>query len=246
MFEPFVGGGAFSFSISNFGSPFHTPGKCLHINDINEDLILAYKIIRDDPKELMRALLSITKDKSKAEFERIKKSNPKLHVSRASRFIYLNRTCFNGLWRVNSKGEFNVPWGKLNNPTIFNKENIIACSHALQGASITNLDFSSALEVPKKGDFVYIDPPYIAMSNSSSFSRYAKSDFGLVQHFALAGAIRGLSQKGVNVMLSNSDTKLTRDIYGEVLNIQKIQVQRSISAKAQSRVSVGEVIATNY
>jgi DNA adenine methylase len=246
VFEPFVGGGAFAFSLYDKMSPFFTPGRNLYINDVNPDLVLCYSTIRDCPDDLMKALKSITKTKSKAEFEKIKSSRPDKSVEKAARFIYLNRTCFNGLWRVNSKGDFNVPWGKLKDPKIFDESNILLVHDRLQGASITNLDFSAAMEECNKGDFVYLDPPYLPLSASSSFSKYAKSDFGLVQHFALAGAIRALTKRGVMVMLSNSDTKLTREIYGDILAIERIKVQRSISANAASRVQVGEIIATNY
>ena len=246
VFEPFLGGGAFSFALSNSNSKFFTPGKNLIINDVNRDLVLAYLALRDNPDALITQLKKITRTKSKSEFERVKYSNPKDDLSRAARFIYLNRTCFNGLWRVNSKGEFNVPWGNLQDPLIYSEENFFACSKSLQRATITNLDFASALQRVSPNDFVYLDPPYIPLTNSSSFSKYAKNDFGIMQHFALAGVIRRLVDVGAKVMLSNSDTKLTQEIYGSVLKIKRIKVQRSISAKASSRVAVGEIIATNF
>lgn len=246
VFEPFVGGGAFAFSLGIEGSKHYTPGKNLFINDVNEDLVCAYVAIRDNPKKLIEKLEEIVKTKSKAEFERIKKSSPKSSIERAARFIYLNRTCFNGLWRVNSRGEFNVPWGKLKNPLIFDEQNILNCHVRLRDATITNLDFSLALKTCKEGDFVYLDPPYIPLTPSSSFSKYAKGDFGLGNHLALAETIEKLTLRGVRVLLSNSDTKTTREIYGDVMNFQKIQVQRSISANSSSRISVGEIIGTNY
>jgi DNA adenine methylase len=246
VFEPFLGGGAFSFAILNANSQFWTKSKHLFLNDINQDLILSYLAIRDFPEQLMITLSKLAKNKSREEFELVKSSNPKTLVARAARFIYLNRTCFNGLWRVNSQGEFNVPWGKLSNPLIYSRENIVACSSKLQGATITNLDFVTALETADSGDFVYLDPPYIPLNASSSFSKYSKNDFGVIHHFALAGVIKGLTKKGVRVMLSNSDTRLTKEIYGSVVKIEKIKVQRSISANSKSRVQVGEIIATNY
>ncbi len=246
VFEPFLGGGAFAFSLGNEFSNFFTPGSLLHLNDVNDDLICTYVEIRDNLEGLIGHLKKITKDKSQAEFEAIKKSRPKTNTGRAARFIYLNRTCFNGLWRVNSKGEFNVPWGKLKDPLIIDSSNLKLCSKRLKGSTITNHDFVFALAKCKKGDFVYLDPPYIPLNSSSSFSKYAKGDFSIQDHEKLSEVIADLSRRGVKVLLSNSDTKLTRQIYGDVVDFKAITVQRSISANSTSRVKVKEILGANY
>ena len=246
FFEPFVGGGAVSFHLGNPELNSYVPGKNLFINDSNPDLIATYLTIRDEPEELLQLIEKLAIKKDKNEFEKIKAWKPSNVTEKAARFIYLNKTCFNGLWRVNSKGEFNVPWGKLKNPLIVNPTNLIACSERLKKATITNFNYSSALEKAKSGDVVYMDPPYLPLSPSSSFSKYAKNDFGILDHYALSGVIQGLTDRGVHVILSNSDTPLTREIFGEKLTLRQLSVQRSISASAESRVSVKEIIGVNF
>ena len=246
VYEPFLGGGAFIFSLFNPTSPFFTPGKNLVISDINQDLITAYIAVRDRPDELIKKVDQFAKKKTKKEFEDMRSLRPRNDLEAAARFIYLNKTCFNGLWRVNSKGEFNVPWGKLKDPQIIDITNIRECHRRLRNSTIMKQDFASSLESCRRGDFVYLDPPYLPLNSSSNFSKYSKEDFGLVQHAALAGAINALTKKGVKVLLSNSDTPLTREIYASVLKIKSIHVQRSISAKSESRVQVKEIIGTNY
>jgi DNA adenine methylase len=147
---------------------------------------------------------------------------------------------------VNSKGEFNVPWGKLQNPTIFDESILIANSKRLQGAKIAKREFLRQLENAKNGDLVYLDPPYIPLSSSSSFSKYSKLDFDISNHEQLASCIDSLTKKGVFVILSNSDTSETRKIFGGSMNLYQISVGRSISAKSESRKRVNEIIATNY
>jgi DNA adenine methylase len=176
----------------------------------------------------------------------VRASHPVRKIDIAARFIYLNKTCFNGLWRVNSKGEFNVPWGKLQNPTIFDESILIANSKRLQGAKIAKREFLRQLENAKNGDLVYLDPPYIPLSSSSSFSKYSKLDFDISNHEQLASCIDSLTKKGVFVILSNSDTSETRKIFGGSMNLYQISVGRSISAKSESRKRVNEIIATNY
>jgi len=246
FYEPFIGGGALSLHLGNTDLEYHVPGKNLIINDINPDLVITYTMVRDNVDQLIISLMKISKDISKAQFERIKSWKPKTDLETAARFIYLNKTCFNGLWRVNSKGEFNVPWGKLKNPTIFIERDLRSVSQRLSRSTIRNASFASSLEDARSGDLVYIDPPYIPLSSSSSFSKYAKDDFGIMEHFALAGVIEGLTARGVKVILSNSDTPLTREIYGNLLDLRQISVQRNISAAANSRVSVKEIIGVNY
>jgi DNA adenine methylase len=246
VFEPFLGGGAFAFSLYDSTSPFFTPGRKLFLNDINPELVLAYLAVRDEPEKLISHLVKISRTKSKSEFEQVKFSTPRSDIARAARFIYLNRTCFNGIWRVNSDGKFNVPWGRLKNPRIFEEKNIYSCSDRLKGSKITNLEYFEATSISKKGDFVYFDPPYLPNKTSTMFSQYSKKGFGIEEHKKLSKVIKFLTDRGVNVMLSNSDTDLTRKIYGEVVNFHTIKVMRTISAAPESRGPTLEIIGTNY
>ena len=245
-YEPFLGGGALAFYIGQKESPFYFPGSRIHLSDTNPDLISAYQELRDNPLTLMKHLTRLGKHTDREAFEKVRASRPTTKIEIAARFIYLNKTCFNGLWRVNSKGEFNVPWGKLQNPSIFNESIMIANSQRLRGAKIAKRDFSSQLEPAQKGDLVYLDPPYIPLSSSSSFSKYSKLDFDISNHKQLASCINSLTKRGVFGVLSNSDTSDTRTIFGESMNLYQISVGRSISAKSASRKRVNEVIATNY
>ncbi len=245
-YEPFLGGGALAFYIGHKESPFYIPGSRIHLSDTNPDLISAYQVLRDEPLTLMKHLTKLGKQTDREAFEKVRASRPTAKIEIAARFIYLNKTCFNGLWRVNSKGEFNVPWGKLQNPRIFDESILRANSIRLRGAKIAKRDFLSQLKLAQKGDLVYLDPPYIPLSSSSSFSKYSKLDFNISNHEQLANCIESLTKRGVFVVLSNSDTSETRRIFGEFMNLYQISVGRSISANSESRKRVNEVIATNY
>lgn len=244
--EPFVGGGALSLATGDRACKFYIPGKNLCINDINPELALTYKVIRDDVETLIEELDEICAYKSKLQFERVKNWLPSEEYSRAARFIYLNKTCFNGLWRVNNHGQFNVPWGKLKNPSIYSPKNLRSISERLRGSRITSLSFIEALKICKPNDLVYLDPPYIPLTKSSSFSKYTLEDFTILDHYALSGIIRALSDRKVKVILSNSDTTVTRKIFGEHMNLYTLKVNRSISASGNSRNQVDEIIATNF
>jgi DNA adenine methylase len=245
-FEPFIGGGALMFALGNQDSEYFIPGKNISINDVNPDLIASYRVIKTDVDSLIRKLEKYSKDTSKEAFERMRMKLPVDDVSRAARFIYLNKTCFNGLWRVNSKGEFNVPWGKLKTPLVFSRENLLACSRRLKGSKISCNDFASAVRSAKEGDLVYFDPPYLPLSSSSNFSKYAKADFTIPDHEKLSKLIEELTSRGVFVILSNSDTTLSRQMFDSVLTLRQIPMNRSISASSTSRKSVMELLGMNF
>lgn len=179
-------------------------------------------------------------------FYRIRAEEPEDRVDIAARLIFLNKTCFNGLWRVNSKGKFNVPFGHHKNPSLYDKENLQECHRRLQGATISHKEFNQAVAEAKKGDLVYFDPPYIPLNLTSSFSQYSKNDFGLEEQQKLAETIELLTKRGVYVILSNSDTPETREIFGEVVKLRRILMSRFISASGNNRNSVYEVIGTNF
>jgi DNA adenine methylase len=186
----------------------------------------------------------LSRDLSKEKYLEIRSQNNLQGVDKAARFIYLNKTGFNGLWRVNSKGHYNVPWGQLKNPRIFDPETLRDISLRLTETEITHADFVESVKGAKAGDVVYFDPPYIPLSSSSSFSQYAMADFGLQEQNLLADVIADLKSKSVHVILSNSDTELTREIFGKEMNLYQIDAARAIAAKAASRGTVKEIIGT--
>lgn len=246
FFEPFVGGGALSIALGDPTRTNYVPGENLYINDTNPDLILAYEAIRDRLSELTRCLDAMAVRKDRVEYELVRESDPTDKIERAARFIYLNKTCFNGLWRVNAKGVFNVPFGRLRNPTIYDEKNLKALSARLHGASVTRDDFTAAVSCARRGDLIYFDPPYIPLTLTSSFSQYAKEGFSVADQRRLATLVKDLTEKGVRVVLSNSSTPLAREIFSPVLRLHEIVVNRSISANSASRSPVAELIGTNY
>lgn len=245
-FEPFIGGGALMFALGQPSSKLIVPGKSLFINDMNPELTNTYEVIRDNVSALIKELEVLSKKINEKTFYNIRSAVPRSKVARAARFIYLNKTCFNGLWRVNSKGEFNVPFGKSKNPSLFVEENLRACSKRLKGSTITNLSFEKAVSKARKGDLVYFDPPYIPLSASASFSAYAKEGFGIIEQELLAETIDKLNAKGVYVLLSNSDTPMTRKIFRKSLTLRKVLMSRSISSSGSTRKPVYEVLGMNY
>lgn len=245
-FEPFIGGGALMLALGQPGSKLIVPGKSLFINDMNPELTNTYEVIRDNVSALIKELEVLSKKINEKTFYDIRSAVPRSKVSRAARFIYLNKTCFNGLWRVNSKGDFNVPFGKSKNPSLFVKENLRACSKRLKGSTITNESFERAVSKARKGDLVYFDPPYIPLSASASFSAYAKEGFGMDEQELLAEIIGKLNVKGVYVLLSNSDTAMTRKIFRKSLTLRKVLMSRSISSSGSTRNPVYEILGMNY
>lgn len=245
-FEPFIGGGALMFALGDPENELHISGNNLFINDMNPELTNTYEVIRDNVSALIKELEILSKRINEKTFYEIRATVPRSKVARAARFIYLNKTCFNGLWRVNSKGEFNVPFGKSKNPSLFIEENLRACSKRLKGSTITNQSFEKAVKKARKGDLVYFDPPYIPLSPSASFSAYAKEGFGLNEQQLLAETITQLNAKGVFVLLSNSDTPMTRKIFKKSLTLRKVLMSRSISSSGTTRKPVFEVLGMNY
>ena len=239
-FEPFIGGGALFFELQ--------PDNA-YISDMNEELINLYQVVRDNAVELITDLQK--HDISKEYFmeirniDRTEEYKSWSDVKKASRFIYLNRTCFNGMYRVNSKGEFNVPFGHYKNPRILDENNLINCSNLLQKTEIKHADFSEILKAVKKGDFVYFDPPYVPLSETSSFTSYTKDGFDMNMQFKLRDICDELDSMGVKFLLSNSDTKLVNELY-ENYNIKKVFASRQINANADGRGKITEVLVRNY
>ncbi|MDD3150609.1 MAG: DNA adenine methylase [Candidatus Gastranaerophilales bacterium] len=239
-FEPFIGGGAVFFE---------TQPKNAYISDINEELVNLYSVIQNNPNDLIENLYKY--ENSKEYFLKIRgidresKYKKWSAIQKASRFIYLNRTCFNGLYRVNSKGEFNVPFGNYSNPRIVDEDNILNCSKLLKETEIKCADFSAILNCVEKGDFVYFDPPYVPLNDTSSFTSYTKEGFGIDMQFKLRDVCDELDSKGVKFLLSNSDTKIINELYLSY-NIKKVFASRAINANAKGRGKIMEVLVRNY
>ena len=205
----------------------------------------------------LHVLLNISNDKyqstyiyDKDYFLKIRAMDPvkMSDLDVASRFIYLNRTCFNGMYRVNSKGQFNVPFGRYKNPVICDEDNLRAVSRALQDVEILNEDYKVAVSKAKAGDFVYFDPPYYPISSTSSFTSYTKDGFAEKEQVELRDTFAELSSKGCYVMLSNSDSAFIRDTYGRLKNvtITTVSAGRAINSKATGRGKITELVITNY
>lgn len=239
-FEPFIGGGALFFELQPENG---------YISDMNAELINLYSVVRDNVYELIQDLNKheITKDYflKIRNLDRTKKYNTLSNVEKAGRFIYLNRTCFNGMYRVNAQGQFNVPFGNYKNPRIVDADNLINCSKLLKNTEIKCADFSEVLNKVKKGDFVYFDPPYVPLSETSSFTSYTKDGFDIDMQFKLREVCDELDSMGVKFMLSNSDTKLVHELYSSY-KINKVFASRAINANANGRGKITEVLVKNY
>lgn len=235
-FEPFVGGGAVFFNLHPYKAT---------LSDINEELIATYQTIKEAPEKLIKEL---KKYKYEKEFYlEIRAQDPKKlsKVKVASRFLFLNRTGFNGLYRVNSKGGFNVPFGRYTNPIICDEANIQNVSQLLQNVEIKNRSYKEVLKDAKKGDFIYFDPPYIPLNPTSSFTSYTQDGFGKKQQEELRDVFVKLHKKGCFVMLSNSDTPVTRELYKD-FTINTVFAGRMVNANAKKRGKVQEVVVCNY
>jgi len=233
--EPFVGGGALFFSLQ--------PKKAL-IADSNGELINAYQVVRDNLEELVEALSGYTNDSDFYYQVRSLKPYELSIVERAARFIFLNKTCYNGLYRVNSKNEFNVPFGKYKNPAICDRGVLRSASKALQNVEIQATYFQSSLEDLPENSFVYLDPPYLPVRDNS-FTSYSKKGFNLEDHEALAGCFDALSNNDTKVLLSNSNTDWVKERYKDY-KIIEVKARRSVNSNGKGRGEVSELLIRNY
>ena len=243
-YEPFIGSGAVFFYVKSKLKP----NKVI-LSDTNEELINCFCVVRDKPSELVELLLNHRKKHSKEYYYSVRsmESSTLDSLDRAARLIYLNKTCFNGLYRVNSKGQFNVPFGDYENPSIFDKNVLFQASQLLQGVHLQVMTFEKVLDFAGKDDFVYFDPPYIPLSKTSSFTRYSKSDFSMMEQKRLSEVFRILDSRGCFVMLSNSDHALTRELYRHYeKNTVIVRAKRMINSVGSRRGGINEVVVTNY
>lgn len=246
-FEPFLGGGAVLFHLIS-----QKPHLECFVSDLNSTLILSYVTIRDNVDELIITLEKHSENYFKNPEEyyyRIRECNPKNQIDKVSRLIFLNKTCFNGLYRVNSKGKFNVPIGKYVNPNIVNKENLLAVNHVLQSKeiSIKCEDFTTSLKRAQKDDFVYLDPPYQPVSSTANFTSYTNDSFSLKDQERLFAEFQKLDSKGCKVMLSNSKSEEVIDLFSEYSdNVIEINTNRFINSNSKKRTGHTEILVKNY
>ena len=245
-YEPFVGGGALLFELSP---------KNATINDVNLELLAIYNCMKDDELyKLMLEELDKHEEKHNEEYyyevrswDRDNRFELEPLWKRAARAIYLNKSCFNGLYRVNAKGYFNVPSAKKEKVNTYDLDNMKAIHEYFKNDSITilNGDFVEATRTAKEGDFVYFDPPYDNFEDKESFTAYSKFDFNKDDQIRLANCFNDLSNRGVKCMLSNHNTKFINELY-ENFNIHVVKAKRMINSNASGRGNVEEVIITNY
>ena len=243
-YEPFVGGGALFFELA--------PKKAV-INDSNKELMNVYKVLCDHDKytKMCKVLNQYEANHSEKFYYEIRNMDKEKNFNRlsdykkAARTLYLNKSCFNGLYRVNSKGQFNVPFNKNKKVNTYDGENLLTIHMHLNMNDITieNIDFEECVKNAKKGDFVYFDPPYD--SDTHTFNSYTEEGFGKEEQRRLAKVFKELDERGVYVMLSNHNTLLINELYKDY-NINIIEAKRSINSKGNKRGNVEEVIITNY
>jgi DNA adenine methylase len=231
-----VGGGALFFALA--------PKDSVLI-DLNAELIETYTVVRDKVDELIADLFKYKDDVT--YYYTVREMDPSVlsPVERASRFIFLNKTCYNGLYRVNSNGKFNVPYGKHRNLDIVNADGLRSASLVLKNATLYQGDFSRMREFAQPGDFFYIDPPYQPLNNTSRFTNYTSSNFGTDDQTRLALLCKELSDLGCKFVLSNSDTPLVRELYKE-FRIEKVYARRVINSKGERRGPIPELVVMNY
>lgn len=259
--EPFVGGGAVLFDVLQESRP-----EKILINDINQNLVNAYIQIKSNVdglceklNQLQNQYLSESDNEKKLffyerrnEFNSLSSDSPQHEkLEKTALFIFLNKTCFNGLYRVNKKGEFNVPFNNAKNPLICDEENLRACSELLQNVEITCGDYKNCADFCDEKTFVYLDPPYRPLTKTAAFTSYSENDFGDKEQIELEKFVAEISEKGAKVLLSNSDPKNVNEkdeFFDELykdFDIERITAARMINSNAKKRGAVSELLITN-
>ncbi|HNW96447.1 MAG TPA: DNA adenine methylase [Candidatus Paceibacterota bacterium] len=238
-FEPFVGGGAVFFDLLP---------ETAYLSDLNNELVITYNVIKNDVESLIKSLKKHKFDRE--YFLKVRAQNPEKlsDLNVASRFIYLNKACFNGMYRVNSSGEFNVPFGRYTNPCICDEDNLRRVSKVLKNVEIKRQDYKEVLKRARRGDFIYFDPPYYPVSKTASFTSYTNNSFLDKEQIELRDTFIELHKRGCFVMLSNSDTPFINEIYSGLrgIHITKVRASRAINSNASKRGKITEVLITNY
>ena len=239
-FEPFIGGAALFFHLQ--------PNRSILV-DINQDLINCYTVIKHDVETLIEDLKKHHYAQDYFyQIRSVDRSPDYLKwsaIERASRFIFLNKTCYNGLYRVNSKGEYNVPFRRYTNPKIIDAENLRACNQALKNTTLLCDSFLNIEDQITPNDFVYFDPPYLPLSATANFTSYSKSGFDLSMQIALRNLCERLHSKGIKFMLSNSSSPLILQLYNK-FTIEFVEASRMINSSGSKRGKIKEVVITNY
>ena len=234
-FEPFLGGGAVFFDLMATMAPRS------YLGDVNAELIETYRAVRDNVDGVIAALRSHARQHSEEHYYAVRAQAVRAPTSVAARMIYLNRTCFNGLYRVNKAGGFNVPIGRYENPTICDEDNLRACARVLRFAELLCADFASVLAVARAGDLVYLDPPYVPVSDTGNFTAFTAGGFGAADQERLVGVARRLKETGVTVLLSNADLPAVRALYAG-FEMRAVSARRNINSKGGKRGAVGELL----
>lgn len=241
-YEPFMGGGAVFFALAS-----ERRFKQAFLGDANAELMLTYQTLARKPEAVIAELEKLAAEHSEKFFYavRARKLATREHgvdaVAVAARLLYLNKTCFNGLYRVNKKGEFNVPFGDYKNPTICDEDALRAAARVLAPADMGVADFEECVQSARRGDAVYFDPPYVPASDTANFTAYSKGGFGLNEHERLRDTAEKLIARGVHVLLSNSDTPLVRYLY-EGFKLEPVKARRAINSKGDKRGHVVELL----
>jgi len=234
--EPFLGGGALLFHLARPGSV---------ASDSNKELIRFYEVVRDSPGELLEAVaaLPITKE----HYYRIRRCDPQSlsAIERAARFVYLNKTCYNGLHRVNRKGQFNTPFGGRSDVRVVDPLNLPKASNVLKHVKMCCADYEETLSQVARGDFVYLDPPYVPLGGYSDFKRYTSSFFDDREHVRLAQQVRRIAELGALVLVSNSATERVKALY-RGFHMAEVEATRQINCKPTGRGRVTELLIANY
>jgi len=236
-FEPFLGGAAIFFALSNAGR-FQ---KAI-LTDKNAELVEVYQTVQQNVEELLVALAAMPH--SEQAYYEIRAQSPRGRIGRAARTIYLNRTGYNGLYRVNRSGEFNVPFGRYKNPTYCDPPRLRAASLALKNAQIFVADFEHVAQRATQGDAVYFDPPYVPVSRTANFTAYHREPFGPEDQGRLVQAFRQLGARKVHALLSNSDTPETQQLYAG-LHVERVLMPRAINSRGAGRGLVGELLVSH-
>ena len=238
-FEPFLGGGAVFFYLQPYVAT---------LTDVNPELIVTYNCVKENLSELISLLKIHAHHHSKEYYYKLRQTSFKTDLDQAARLIYLNKTCFNGLYRVNSKGQFNVPLGRYKNPNICPIDLLLSASNCLQSAQIKQADFSEVLNyATSSDDFVFFDPPYHPISSTSYFTAYSRKSFTKDDQIRLRDTCAQLASRGVKVMVCNSDCQFIRTLYAEInFKIFAIKAPRVINSNIKNRGTIHELLITSY
>lgn len=252
-FEPFVGGGAVLFRLI-------PSSKEAFISDINRNLIAAYADIRDDSEnvlllyeKILAKFLSLQTEEERKEFYKFSRGQYNLlrcdekSPFRTALLLFMNKTCFNGVYRENSKGEFNVPYGRPNLKTLRNVGHILQVSERLQSVHIRDGSYEITLQKAKKGDLIYLDPPYVPLTSTANFTKYHSTDFGEREQIRLSEVFKELDARGCYILLSNSQSSLIKELYKDYWHLTlEVDANRTINCKGSLRKPVKEVLIRNY